>query len=316
MEAAKQRHWSNMQERGTLLGMRILLTSYRLLGRWGLWVFMFPVVFYFYVSGKSGRTASIAFLNQVNRYLQREQTAGFWQGLKLFCSFADSAFDKIDAWQGAIGIEDIEYSNIEAFRELVESSSGAVLIGSHLGNLEVCRALSFGRYATRINVLVFTAHAVKFNDLLSSISSNVNLNLIQVTELSIDFVIELKERVERGEMVVIVGDRTSTSTSGRVVYADFLGKPAPFPEGPFILASLLECRVYLLFCLKDKDRFKVVFEPFSGKLALPRKHRKQVLQSCVERYAQSLSSYAAQYPYQWFNFYNFWQEDDKVQRQQ
>ena len=169
--------------------------------------------------------------------------------------------------------------------------------------------------------MVFTHHAVEFNKLLKSINPDVGINLIQVTDLGPDMAIMLKDKVEQGEIVVIVGDRTSTTTAGRVVEADFLGKPAPFSQGPFILAALLDCPVFHLFCLKDKLAggkrvYRVVFEKYADKLALPRKTRQQTLQKIVSDYAQRLSYYAAAYPYQWFNFYDFWQNDEQVSRDQ
>ena len=42
-----QTHWSKMQERGSYWGMQFLLAVYKLFGRKVLWVFLFPVVFYF-----------------------------------------------------------------------------------------------------------------------------------------------------------------------------------------------------------------------------------------------------------------------------
>ena len=62
---------------------------------------------------------------------------------------------------------------------------------------------------------------------------------------------------------MIVGDRTSVTREKRVIWADFLGAPAPFPLGPFVLSSVLGCPVYLMFGLKEQGRFRVHFEPFA-----------------------------------------------------
>ena len=308
------KHWSTMQERGTLLGMRILLGFYRLVGRRVLWLMLFPVVFYFYCTGKTQRTASIAFLNQVAQHNNQPVNAGFWQGLKHFCKFADSAFDKIDAWLGKIPLDAIQYQNHEEFAELQKSKQGAIFIGSHLGNLEVCRALSQGRYAVTINVLVFTHHAVEFNKVLQQINADAKVNLIQVTDMSPTLAILLKQKIDDGEVIVIVGDRTSSSVAGRVNYCNFMGKPAPFSQGPFILASLLECPVYYLFCLKAHNRYLVIFEKVADKLKFSRKTRQQDLQTTIQHFSDRLSFFASQYPYQWFNFYDFWTDDSKVSR--
>ena len=314
-------HWSKMQERGNQFGMRILLISYRLFGRRGLWVILFPVVLYLFLTGKTARVASLNFLAQVNQFNGKAYRSSWQESFRHFRSFADSAFDKIDAWLGRIKQNDIHYTNEALYEQLDKQKQGAIFIGSHLGNLEVCRALSQHRSCKVINVLVFTHHAVEFNKILKRINPTVDVNLIQVTDIGPDIAILLKEKVEQGEVVVIVGDRTSSTRAGRVIECDFLGKPAPFSQGPFILAALLDCPVFFLFCLKDKDQqgqtlYRVIFEKYADKLTLPRKTRQIALQQIMTDYAARLTHFAALYPYQWFNFYDFWQNDHSVIRDQ
>ncbi|MGB5788233.1 MAG: acyltransferase [Pseudoalteromonas nigrifaciens] len=312
------KHWSKMQERGNYLGIQTLLFTHKILGRKGLWLILFPVVVYLFITGRVARAASKQFLQQVNLYTGTGQSVTLRQQLKHFCSFADSAFDKIDGWLGRISLSDIEYTNEHLFSQLNEQRQGAIFIGSHLGNLEVCRALSQHRSGKVINVLVFTHHAVEFNKMLKKINPNVAVNLIQVTDLGPGLAILLKEKIEQGEIIVIVGDRTSTTTAARSVQVPFLDKPAPFSQGPFILAALLDCPVYFLFCLKDQQssKYHVIFEQYSNSLKMPRTQRQAILNQVITDYAQRLGHYAAQYPYQWFNFYDFWQNDQQVARDQ
>lgn len=309
-----KQHWSTIDERGSLLGIKTLLYVYRIFGRHLLWIVLFPVVLFMFVTGSSARKASYKFFQRVHNFDDSTPQPSWLTSLKHFCRFADSAFDKLDAWLGRIPSHNITYHEDNTFRQLVEKKQGAIFIGSHLGNLEVCRALSSEKYTTPINVLVFTANAVKFNQVLQSINPRVALNMIQVDEMSPSLAVDLQEKVENGEMIVIVGDRTSVSTAGRVEYVPFLGEDAPFAHGPFILASLLKCPVYWLFCLKERKKFKLVFEHFSEQVDLPRSRRKQALRGFITAYVARLEYYAAQYPFQWFNFFDFWQKDEAVYR--
>lgn len=310
------KHWSKMQERGNYLGIQILLFTYKLLGRKGLWVILFPVVCYLFISGKVARNASKQFLQQVAQHTNNRQPVTLKHQLQHFCSFADSALDKIDAWLGRITQHDIDYTNQHLFTQLYQQQQGAIFIGSHLGNLEVCRALSQHRSGKNINVLVFTHHAVEFNNMLKKINPEVSVNLIQVTDMGPDLAILLKDKVEQGEIVVIVGDRTSTTTASRSVRVPFLGRDASFSQGPFILAALLDCPVYFLFCLKNKQEntYQVILEHYSSSLKMPRSQRQLRLTQVITDYAQRLTYYAAYYPEQWFNFYDFWQHDQLIQR--
>lgn len=309
-------HWSSIQERGSYIGMRILLGCYQLLGRRLLWIALFPVVMYFYLTGSGARSASRQYLQRVYQAKGLSNLPSRKDEITHFCRFADSAFDKIDAWLGRITPKNLRYANREQFEQLVAQKQGAIFIGSHLGNLEVCRALSQRHQHCVINVLVFTHHAVEFNRMLNKINPKMSVNLIQVTQMGAELAILLKEKIDQGEFIVIVGDRTSTSTVGRVVYADFLGHSAPFSQGPFILAALLECPVYYLFCVKHQGYFHVEFERYSQQLTLPRKSRQQTLEKIVQDYANQLALMAKKYPYQWFNFYDFWQRDEHTQRRQ
>lgn len=189
-------------------------------------------------------------------------------------------------------------------------------MGSHLGNLEVCRVIADLDDAIRINVLVHTKHAEKFNRLLKQANGNSALNLIQVTEITAATAMLLSDKIDDGELVIIAADRTPVSPNPRVSRARFLGADALFPQGPFILASLLECPVYTLFCLKQQDRQVITFDPFSDRLRFPRKSREQAMQQTIQRYAQRLEHYCLTEPLQWFNFFDFWHLVDKENDEQ
>lgn len=311
---AELKHWSKMQERGTLLGMQILLFVYRIFGRRLLSVFLFPVVVYLYFSGGASKKASLEYWQRIALINGTPEKVDYRIGIQHFYAFAQSAFDKIDAWLGKITKDDIIYSQEHPFVTLEREKKGAIFIGSHLGNLEVCRALGHGRYQTRINVLVFTHHAVEFNKIMQRINPASNVDLIQATHVGPDLAILLKERIDKGEIVVIAGDRTSVNSTGRVIYCDFLGESAPFSQGPFILASILDCPVYHLFCLKHGNKYRVIFEHVAETLKFSRATRQKELAKTINLFAQRLEHYCLQYPLQWFNFFNFWQNDQEVIR--
>ncbi|PHS87849.1 acyltransferase [Aeromonas dhakensis] len=310
----RRTHWSRTPERGSLLGMQIMLASYRLLGRRGFSLLLYPVIGYFWLTGRAQREASRA-------YLARLETFANAQGVALpaeprssfrhFLRFGEAALDKLAGWRGDITEQQVELVGAEHYQAAINSSKGVLLLGSHLGDLELCRALGSRKQGLRINALVFTRHAARFNALLKQINPDSHLNLIQVQELGADTAILLKEKLEQGEWVVIVGDRTSVTREKRVIWADFLGAPAPFPLGPFVLSSVLGCPVYLLFGLKEQGRFRVHFEPFADGQPLPRQGRQQILASRVQAYADRLQHHCLRAPLDWFNFFDFWQLTDE-----
>ncbi|RQM66692.1 glycosyltransferase family 2 protein [Aeromonas hydrophila] len=310
----RRTHWSRTPERGSLLGMQIMLTSYRLLGRRGFSLLLYPVIGYFWLTGRAQRQASQAYLTRLESFadgsgvaLPPEPRSSF----RHFLRFGEAALDKLAGWRGDITEQEVELVGAEHYQAAINSGQGVLLLGSHLGDLELCRALGSRKQGLRINALVFTRHAARFNALLKEINPDSHLNLIQVQELGADTAILLKEKLERGEWVVIVGDRTSVTREKRVIWADFLGAPAPFPLGPFVLSSVLGCPVYLMFGLKEQGRFRVHFEPFADGEPLPRQGRQQILASRVQAYADRLQHHCLQAPLDWFNFFDFWQLTDE-----
>ncbi|MGF1692708.1 glycosyltransferase family 2 protein [Photobacterium kagoshimensis] len=310
-------HWSKQKERGTVVGIKLLMSVYSLFGRRVFAALLKLVIGYYYLTGARARKESEDFLAQVNQYAAEKGISlpTPFNSYQHLLSFGHTMLDKLAGWRGDLSTQNITLHGSEHLDELTESKQGIVILGSHLGNLELCRALSRDYKSIKINALVFTEHAERFNSVMKAVNPDSDLNLIQVSALGPDTAILLQQKIEQGEWVVIVGDRTSTTKEQRSIWSNFLGKPAPFPQGPFMLASVLKAPVYLLFGLRDEQQatphFDVYFEPFSKQLTLPRKHRTEALQAAVDRYAERLEHYTMKAPLQWYNFFNFWQLSDK-----
>ena len=305
-------HWSRLAERGTLLGLRTVFVCYRLLGaRAARWM-LYPVVGYFFLTGRAARAASLDYLRRVGERKGNGIPAPGWRAsYRHMLAFGQSGLDKLAAWMGELDRVPVDFPNRAEFDRLAATGRGVVLIGSHLGNLEMTRALANQQRQVTINAVVFSDHALHFNSLLQQINSDFGVNLIQVSQLGPDTAIALKAKIDQGEWVVIVGDRTppAEASRSRVTAVDFLGAPAPFAHGPFILASLLECPAYLFFCLREKTGYTIHLEPFAERVELPRSQRRERLADYIQRYARRLEYHCLNVPEQWFNFYDFWQHD-------
>lgn len=316
LDEVQATHWARIEERGVYAGLSTMLGVYRILGRRCFSLLLYPVIAYFFVFGAEARRSSRVFLDRVYATPAGagsfDGPPGLRQTFRHLFAFGDAILDKLAAWAGDIADRDISYHNREIFDALLHEKRGAVLVASHLGNMEVCRALGELSLGLKLNVLVHTRHAAKFNRLLQRVSPESSVSLIQTTEVDPGTAIMLQDRVARGEFVIIVGDRTPVTGSGRTSWASFLGAPAPFPQGPYILASLLKCPVQLIFCLKRTSGYHIVFEPFADEIRIPRREREAVLSAFVERYVARLERYCASDPYQWFNFFDFWRQAETM----
>lgn len=299
-------HWSRLAERGSGLGLRIVFICQRLLGRRVTRALLYPIALYFFLTAKSARQASLTYLRQLKHARRPDLAADAKTSFRHFLAFATSGLDKLVAWSGKLDHNSVAFPQRAAFDALLASGRGAVLVSAHLGNLEMSRALASGKQIARINAVVYTEHAQRFSRTLEHANADFAANLIQVSSLGPDTAILLQEKIDNGELIVIVGDRTPPAENGRIAEADFLGRKAPFAVGPWVLASLLDCPVYLFFCLPQGDGYCLHFEPFAERIELPRKHRQAALEACVQRYADRLADYCAMAPLQWFNFFDYW----------
>jgi predicted LPLAT superfamily acyltransferase len=305
----RERHWAELNERGSAFGMRILTSSYTWFGRRLSHLLMLPVVGYFFITHPQARRASRQFLTAVGPYTQpelsRRLTPSWGNVLRHFWGYAVANLDVFAAWHDPRHMR-VSFPESEQLVAATRAGRGMLLISAHIGNLEMTRALATLVQGLKVNALVYTEHARKSNSVLAQANDAYSLRLIHVQELGPEIAVLLREKVAAGEAVVIVGDRTPVSATSPVVQVEFLGRPAPFAVGPYILAHLLECPVYLFFCVAEQGGYTIHLEPFAESVHLPRHGREATLQALAGRYAIRLADYAARFPLQWYNFYDFW----------
>ncbi|WDY58377.1 LpxL/LpxP family acyltransferase [Pseudomonas sp. PSKL.D1] len=302
-------HWAGQQERGSYWLMKLTATLVRSLGRRVLSPLIHMIVAYFFLFGRRARRSAWQYQQRLHRHTGGQTPApSHWQVFRQFMAFADALLDKLDVWNGRLSLADIDIDDPSHLRQQLRGARGQMLVGAHLGNLEVCRALAELGEQVPMNVLVHTRHAERFNRLLGEAGAS-NLRLIQVSELDPAIMLQLAERLEQGEWLAIAGDRVPLHGT-RTVEVDFVGHQAALPQGPWLLAGLLSCPVNLLFCLKQQGRYRITLEPFAEHIQWRRGQRDQVIAESAARYASRLGHYCAQAPLQWFNFYPFWKTDD------
>ncbi len=295
-------HWASLQERGTYWGLGFCVGLYRVFGRTCCKLLLAFIVFYFFIVGSRQRRASNDFLRRV---LKREPTS--LEIYRHFYNFSLRALDNVAAWKGDIDKDTIKLLTPETQDLMSKEKNGMLIVVSHLGNVDISRVTLEKEMQDRFLLLAHTHHAVNFNRALKEFRPEAAMNMLQITDIGPETIMDLHRRLEEGACIVIAGDRTPATSHGHVAYVDFFSEKAPFAHGPWILASLLECPTYLLFCAAHKEgEYTLSIEKFADRVELPRKDRATILEGYCGRYAQRLEHYAAKTPFQWFNFFDFW----------
>lgn len=294
--------WRSVPEVGSALGIRLVAVTWSLLGRrvagWLLWC----VCWYFVAFARAPRRAS------------RQALARLGQPVNLrtvhrhFVTFARVALDRILFLTGKSRGLEVHLHGHEHVMALAGSGQGGLLLGSHLGSFEAMRSLA-GQYDVPLLVLADFANAKKVNALIERLAPGLKLKLLELDPDEPLGLLTVKEAIDRGELVAVLGDR-ATKREGRDVVVPFFGALAAFPVGPFVLAHVLACPVYFVCALLTAPaRYDVYCVPLAERVVLPRKGRAEAVEAEVRRYAATLEGFARQAPLNWFNFFSFWTDD-------
>ena len=298
--------WWNLEERGLYAGLRLLAAAERIFGRRGCKIAALPILAYFFATGAERREASMGYLNRIFRSEGLGRTPTLRDTWRHHVSFLDMAVDRFAAWVDREDPPSVEFPDSSVLDRLARNRLGALILVSHLGNIDVSRAWASSQNLPPMTVLVHTRHAIRFNKIIERLNPAFSANMIQVTEIGPETALMLDQRIRQGEWIFMAADRTPVGGGERVVMAPFLGAPAPFPQGPYILGSLLRCPVALMFCLKEGRNYRIQVEDFTDRIVLPRGNRVQAIEAYAKRFASRLEAHCREAPYQWYNFFDFW----------
>ena len=303
-------HWAKIGEAGAVRGMRIMVWIYEHLGPAFFNIALVPVMIFYYLRRRTARRASRDYLARVRRKYPEALPRGpkLLVSFRHFVEFGHSIMKKYLAWTAELPRVTMHEDEQTELFEVVDRKTGCLLVGSHFGNIEFSRGISRRHPDLVINVLLHDKHAGKFAELMEGAEPQSRLHLIQVTELDLALTLRLKEKIARGEWVVIAGDRVPVDEGSKTVQAEFIGDPARFPVGPYVLGAVLQCPVYLLHCYRIGSEHFLGFELFSRRLELPRSNRQAHLHELAQQYATALERQVVRSPLQWFNFYDFWDD--------
>ncbi len=304
-------HWARMTENTFAFGITFLYMLHKVFGRTVFRLVLLPVVAFYWICRPDARHAS-------RTYLARLQTAtgapghvpGHSDTFRHLFRFADTLLDKLLATAGHYPDDRIRLHGAETVRAALREGRGGVIVTAHVGCLELCRALANHTPGIVVNVLVHTRHARRFNDLLDRLDPAQSIRLLEVTDISPATAADLSARVMAGELIAIAGDRVPLQ-SERTVSVPFLGHPASFPIGPYLLGHLLQCPVYLMCCLRENAGYALYFERLAERIRLPRQNREEAIKMHAGQFATSLTGLLGKSPYDWFNFFPFW-DDEKT----
>jgi predicted LPLAT superfamily acyltransferase len=294
--------WARQPERGSLALLRAMAwVSLNLGRRTGRCVLYLIVVYYFFFSPTAAHH-STAYLRRV---LGREPRAR--DRFRQLLAFATMIHDRVYLLNDRFELFDIEVGATPALEQALAEGSGCFLIGAHLGSFEIMR--SFGRRKSGVEVVMamYDQNARKISAVLEAINPRAQPEIIPLG--TIDAMLRIRSRLAEGAFVGMLADRTFGAEPR--IRVSFLGSPAPFPVGPWRAAALLRRRVLFVagvYC--GGNHYRVLINEVADFSEVSSHTREAAVVAAIERYAALLEHYCQQYPYNWFNFFDFWQEQE------
>lgn len=294
------KEWSVKKERGNRFVLRLMAWLTIHLGwRFGH-TLLYPITLYFLLT--SDRTASRQFLTTA---LGRRPG---WRDLfRHYFTFASTLFDRAFVLQSRLDGYEIEVEGLDMVRDWIAKGQGCLLLGAHLGSFEILRALADQASEigcpVPVKVLMYEDNSVYTNEVFAALNPARLDDIIPIGRP--DAMLRAKEALDQGALVGILGDRVPAGE--KVQEAMFLGRPAQFAIGPFILAAVLKVPVILFSgILRHGRHYEIRFELMTEQLTLGRATRQADLAHWIQLYADKLAERVLDAPYNWFNFYDFW----------
>jgi predicted LPLAT superfamily acyltransferase len=294
------RHWKTQGERGNMFVLRLITWIALHLGRRITRCILVPVVAYFFISSPHARAASAKFLSRIPR--QEHGMRAVFQHLYVF---ATVTLDRIYFLNGRLDLFDIEIKDENNIAlGAAASGAGLFLMGAHFGSFESVRSIARDYPALKMVLLMYEENARNIKQLLHAINPNVQQEIISLGQPRA--MLQVKEKINEGTLIGILADRSLDDTG--CMRVNFLGSEAGFPTGPFRLAAMLQHPVYFMTgVFEGGNRYSVHLEPIAD-FSIPVENKESAVNQAMLRYVELLEKHCNSSPYNWFNYFDFWQE--------
>jgi len=285
--------------RGSPLGIRLIIGLYNIFGYKVAKVLVFTVALFYTLATQSKRKELASYYNAVG--LNNSLITYFHH----VYAFSLNIFDRFIAKEG-MQEETVQTTriNLEAFEAL--QKTGGLLTLSHHGNWAQSFKI-FQTYDIKLNIISDELIDENLQQLETEKEHNSRISIINLNE-GMQAMLDIARALQNNEVVIIMVDRVQELN--KTVEVTFLGRKTLFHSGGFEIANMR--KVPMLGCDVVRTGDNGIKVEFSNIIRSDKSKKSEVIQDLAQQYALFLEKVVKEYPYQWFNFFDFWKHTDNV----
>ena len=291
--------WYSRAEAGYGIGLWLIERIAGLAGRRIAHLVVAPVAAYFMLVRSAERRASREFLSRV-----LGRPAGLLDCFRHFHTFARVAVDRVFLLAPGGHRIPMHVTGQGEMAARLGNGRGCILLSAHLGSFEAARQAGLVNPALNLRVLLDRAVNRRLVDRLERIDPTFAAGIIDAAGEPLALTLQIGECLRAGDWVGWLGDRHRGDE--RTISVTFLGNEARFPVSPFIIAQLFQVPVFLVLAKFDGWGYSVDVEELVDEVVHAGRDRDPFVRARVTLFAERLAQHVRAAPYNWFNFYDFW----------
>ncbi len=242
-------------------------------------------------------------VRNLQRVLGVDRWTAHWAALRMFSEFAFCTSEAMEHYSSRPKPVQIERPRADPVLAALGEGRGVVLVTGHIGSWDIA-AKTLGDAQCRIHVVMSREADAATEEFVEAARARAGVQVV-LSDASVFSSLRLIRALQRNEIVAIQLDRAAGASGVR--WLPFLGAPAPFPSGPFVLARLAGAPVIPVFAPRLGRRHYRI--QVGQSIAVPRAARDpRVLDRVMLEVVAQLEEIVRRYPSQWFQFAPFWPE--------
>lgn len=295
-----QNKWDG-QSRAKVTGYKLFYVILETFGLSPAYFILRFVAFYYFLFSKPNIHIRNYFM-QVHGYSNLKARVAVYKNNFLL---GQTILDKVAVMSGIKNAFKVIHVNGNMLNELTAIGKGGILVSAHIGNWEVA-GQGLNRLGTAFNVLMYSNEKEEVKEYMDGKMKEKKINIIAINEETKSHIIELHKAFTNNELVVMHGDRYREGA--KTLTADFFGRPAKFPAGPFVMAAKFGVPLCIVFAVKT-DNHTYQFsteEPIQVNRVRGEAELERVCEELLQKYIVEVEKMVKAHPHQWFNYYDFW----------